>query len=108
MVEKARWQRAHGRDAAWRVCQTCNQGFTGPMRIALADAWCAVACAHEQLEATANRGTALIELGDHAAAEPLLRRVLLAKRRALGAEHPATLTCANNLVVALIGADRHV
>ena len=39
MVEKARWQRAHGRDAAWRVCQTCNQGFTGTMRIALADAW---------------------------------------------------------------------
>ncbi|MDB6132634.1 MAG: Kinesin light chain, partial [Verrucomicrobiales bacterium] len=39
--------------------------------------------------------------GNHAGAEPLLRRVLEALERVLGPEHPDTITSFNNLAALL-------
>ncbi|GAB6059857.1 tetratricopeptide repeat protein [Desulfonatronum parangueonense] len=49
----------------------------------------------------ANLGVFLFENGLYTAAEPLLCRVLEARKCVLGPEHPDTLTCMNNLAVLL-------
>jgi hypothetical protein len=40
LVQRAVAQQPHRGNAAWRLCPTCAQDFTGAMRTALAEAWC--------------------------------------------------------------------
>ncbi|MGH3821405.1 MAG: FxSxx-COOH system tetratricopeptide repeat protein, partial [Pseudonocardiaceae bacterium] len=49
----------------------------------------------------------LLTRGEPAASRPLFQRALKLRRRVLGAEHPDTLTSANNLVVNLRGLGRY-
>jgi hypothetical protein len=53
-----------------------------------------------------NLGGLLESTGDYAGAEPLYRRVLEARERVLGPEHPDTLVSANNLAHLLRATDR--
>ena len=107
MVEKARWQHAQRGTAAWCSCQICGNLFTGAMRMGLADAWASQAEGAERISARANRGAALAACGNHAAAEPVLRQVLVETRGACGAAHPEALTAANNLGWALVGVHKY-
>jgi hypothetical protein len=86
--------------------------FTGEMRTGLADAWalCAEGAERaERLAAAANRGASLATCGDdpNKAAVPILRQVLAETLRVRGAEHPETLTSANNLGWALVCAHEY-
>ena len=91
-----------GHHAGWYACPTCGQNYTGAMRLALARA-----PAHQvrgrrrdddhRLCAEGNLGTALQEVGEHAEAEKVQKRVLAARTRVSDKNHPATLTAANDL-----------
>lgn len=55
----------------------------------------------DDVEERQRRGVELYLEGDYAAAEPLLRDVLVHRERALGAEHPVALACAHNVAMVL-------
>jgi len=90
----------------WWTCQTCKQPFTGEMRDGLANAWWSQVCDRaeddgERLCAAGNLAASLSDHGKHDEAEKMQREVLAVRKRVLGAEHPDTLTTANNLAASL-------
>ena len=99
------WRKGEGR--WWWTCQTCEQEFTGAMRIGLANAWWSQVRDRaeedrERLAAASNLATSLYSQGKYAEAEEMQRAVLAVRKRVLGAEHPATLTTAGNLAVSML------
>ena len=90
----------------WWTCQTCEQPFTGEMCDGLANARWSQVCDRaeddgERLDAAGNLAASLSDQGKHDEAETMLREVLAVQKRVLGAEHPSTLTTANNLAASL-------
>ena len=89
----------------WFTCQTCEQRFTGAMRIGLANAWWSQVRDRaeedpERLAAASNLASTLSSQGKHAEAEEMLREVLAVRKRVLGAEHPDTLAAASDMLQA--------
>ena len=89
----------------WWTCQTCEQRFTGAMRIGLANAWWSQVRDRaeedpERLAAAHNLATSLHGQGKYAEAEEMLREVLAVQKRVLGAEHPDTLAAASDMLQA--------
>jgi tetratricopeptide (TPR) repeat protein len=84
---------------AFRRCQTCDQDFTGSMRLQLAEAmWNRSRDLPEEDRArmlsVTNFAHALVLNGRNSEAEPLYRDALTLKTRVFGAEHPETLAAA--------------
>ena len=89
----------------WFTCQTCEQEFTGAMRIGLANAWWSKVRDRaeedpERLAAAHNLALSLSSQGKHAEAEEMQREVLAVRKRVLGAEHPDTLVAACDMLQA--------
>jgi hypothetical protein len=116
LVQLAASQKAHRGREVWRQCRACKQDFTGAMRTGLAEAWRSrvagqAAESVERLAAegnlartprrTAARPMSLVQRGEHALAERMLRDLHAVQMRVLGAEHSDTLTSANGLAMSL-------
>jgi hypothetical protein len=102
LVELAASQQAHLGALAWKQCQTCEQDFTGAMRIGLAEAWRSrvagqAAESGERLDAEGNLAESLLHQGKYTQAERILRGLHAVMMRVLGAEHPDNLTTAHDL-----------
>ena len=90
----------------WSQCRTCKQDFTGPMQMALAEAWWSRVRdddeeSPERRAAQRNLAVALLGQGKDAEAEPMLRRLHEVSMRVYGAEHPVTLLVASILATSL-------
>jgi hypothetical protein len=103
LVDYAVRQARSGQLLQWKQCRTCEQRFTGDMRLGLAEAhWDIVqglpaddADRHFAMSALAG---ALQQCShDSEAALPLLEECLAVARRVGGDEHPATLAAIANL-----------
>jgi tetratricopeptide (TPR) repeat protein len=95
----------------WSQCRTCKQDFTGPMQMALAEAWWSRVRdddeeSPERRAAQRNLAVALLGQGKDAEAEPMLRRLHKLETRLLGAEHPLTLRSAGLLAQTVMGQNR--
>ena len=102
LVQLAASQQAHRGHEVWRQCRTCKQDFTGAMRTGLAEAWRSrvanqAAENDERLAAEGNLAVSLVQRGEHAQAERMLRDLHEVQMRVLGAEHPDTLSRASDL-----------
>jgi hypothetical protein len=106
LVQAAASQQAQRGSDVWNRCQTCNQRYTGAMLTGLAEAWRSrvagqAAESAERLQAESNLAVSLLYQRKDAEAEPMLRKLIEVQKRVLGAEHPSTLTSANNLAESL-------
>ena len=96
--------RRKGSNRWWWTCQTCEQEFTGAMRIGLANAWWSQVRDRdeedpERLEAAHNLARSLDSQGKYAEAEEMLHEVLAVRVRVLGAKHPDTRAAASDMIV---------
>ena len=92
----------HRMGDGYRTCQTCDQDFTGAMRIGLADALWKLTCdlPEENLArmvGATNLASALAANGRETQAVALYRDALTVETRVLGAEDPKTLRTCNSL-----------
>ena len=90
LVRAAASQQAQRGSGVWRECQTCKQGYTGAMRVGLAEAWRSrvagqAAESDERLEAEYILASSLLLQGKDAEAEPMLRKLHEVKMRVHGA-----------------------
>ena len=93
--------------SVWWVCQTCNQPFTGDMRVGLAEAyWSRVQCFAEEdgrrVSAAHNLARCRFEQGRLTEAETLQREVYEVHKQGLGPEHAYTLLAGGNLATFLM------
>ena len=93
--------------AAWAICSTCKQRFTGLVQLRLAIAlWLKHACAaemnEERLLAATSYAGALGDAGEPAEAARLTRGILDVETRMSGPEHSSTLVCASHLAISLL------
>lgn len=95
-------QAARHDEDRWQVCPTCQQDFTGHVRLGLARArWKLYRTLSNQdwqrLNAADSLASALHSTGDHAGALPLFQEVLAVSRRIDGNDDINTLVSMNNL-----------
>jgi putative effector of murein hydrolase len=101
--------------AAWRVCQTCTQEFTGEMAEGLALAWVAHACStphgaepsDDELGSASLLALSLIDRGAFAEAEAAFRTIHACLRAKFGDDCPVTIACAESLANAIFRQGRH-
>jgi hypothetical protein len=92
----------HERALSWRTCPTCKQGYTGGLGLRMSRAWWGLVSDRpveddERLAAADHFAGQLSDIGEHAAARPLLEETLEVSRRVLGDGHVDTLSAINNL-----------
>ena len=105
-------RRGAGWNKAWAVCLTCGQFYTGGMQLGLARELVRLMEVRppgddDRLLARRNLGQALLEAGDLAGAEVLLRDVLAVCCRVDGQSHPDTRAVATTLADVLERQGRH-
>jgi hypothetical protein len=81
----------------WSKCITCKQAYTGPVRLALAEAWLERARRRETLPALQELALALDAVGNAAEAEVSLRRLHAVMTRLAGATDPRALLIASQI-----------
>jgi hypothetical protein len=105
LIRKAHFQQVHRGSAAWRTCQTCMRDFTGPMQLALADAWWSRVCdlpheSSERIFVKAYLAICRCSGGRCDQALPMLLEAHADLRRLHGDDHAHTLQCAHHLAQA--------
>ena len=91
---------------AWQICKVCDQPFTGPLAIALAqELWSRKRNLpghnNERIHALDLMATSLHKQGRYSEAEAMHREGVAIKRKVRGDEHPTTLDSAGSLANAL-------
>ena len=98
---------------AWERCRTCGQLYTGAMQLGLANeivrrTRCRAPSDQDRLLARRSLGQALLNAGQHSAAEALLRSVLRCRGgRPFAHSHPATRSAASALACAVAAQGKH-
>ena len=101
-------QLPHRGERAWAECQTCCQVFTGPMCVALANAWLArTGTVAERHRALSYAATASQDMGEYARAERTCRYVLATNTTWYGPTHEATVRIMGKLASALWHQEKH-
>ena len=101
-IAQAAAHQAASWNTAWEECLTCGQYYTGGMQLGLARERVRrterrAPGDDDRLAARWNLGQALLDAGEHAGAEVLLRDVLAVRRRVDGRSHRSTRLAATTL-----------